>query len=66
MERADAVLADLTAHSRRGGALVDVLAGFSIGHEAVARVTGAVIAGEGVCAELSALMDLCVQTLIDS
>lgn len=66
MIRPSSVLADLTAHGRCADALVEVLAGFTIGHKTVAWVAGAVIASEGVCADLSALVDLWVETLIDS
>lgn len=62
---ADSVLADLAAYSRRGQTLVDVLAGLAVWHELVAGVAGAVVAGEGVGADLGALVDLRIVALVD-
>lgn len=57
MVGADGVLADLAADGRRAETLVEVLTSFTVWHESVARVAGAVVAGEGVGAELGALVD---------
>lgn len=61
--RVDAVLG---TNSRGVGTFVHIRAGFAVGHEPVARIAGALVLDGGVDAELAALMDLNLETLVDS
>lgn len=63
---ADGVLADLAAHARRLRALVDIVAAFPVGHEAVAGTTGADEAGWRVGAVVVTVMDGRVCAFIDT
>lgn len=64
--RTDGVFTNLAADSRRGQTLINVLTGLAVWHELVAGVAGAVVAGGGVCADLGALVDLGIITLVDT
>lgn len=63
---ADGVLTDLAAHTRRLRTLVDIVTGFSVGHEAVAGTTGADEAGGRVGAVVVTVMDGRVCAFIDT
>lgn len=64
--RTHGVLADLAADGGCIEALVHVLACLAVGHEAVTGVTGAVVGGQGVVAELGAFVDRRVAALVDA
>lgn len=63
---ADGVLADLAAHARRLGTLVNVVTRFAVRHEAVAGTTGADEAGRRVGAVVVTVMDGWVCAFIDT
>lgn len=64
--RADGVLADLAAHGRRLAALVQVVAGLSIGHEPIAGAAGADEAGGRVGAVVVTVVDGRVGAFVDT
>lgn len=63
---ADSVLAHLAAHARRLGTLVNIVTGFVVGHEAVARTTGTYETGECVGAVVITVVDGGVCAFIDT
>lgn len=64
--RADGVLADLAAHGRRLGALVQVVAGLSVGHQPVAVMASADEAGGCVGAVVVTVVDRRVGAFVDT